>query len=568
MLVFFADAALARLEYTVEIDAPKELKQRLEKGLNIVRWRLDPEMNAERLKRLVEEAVRESKEAAATEGYFTANVTSDIDMSNESWVVRLKIEPGPRTHVDHVEIRFIGPSATDGEGRPTRERVQEGWSLRKGQPFRQEDWNDAKRRAVRTLSGWRYAAADLADSQATIDPEGHRASLYVELESGPPFKFGDLRISGTRRYPDRLVQNLAPVRPGETYDREKVTLYTRRLLESGYFASVQAEIDAQPSAAQASPLRVAVIEAPKHHFESGIGYNTDVGPKLEARYSNQDVFSSAWRFGSSLHLDEKIKNLTLNLDTPPRPGGVWNSLFTRAKEQDIQNELTREIAFGHIYNIGATAAPTSFITSAHFDESHIEGGPADDRHAIYFGAKKAFRRTDELVSPRQGYFATAEFGGSPEQLSTRSFLRGVVTGSLFFPVQRSGDLLFRGQAGFVAASSRQGIPSTFLFRTGGDQTIRGYSFESIGVEQNGAIVGGRRLLLGSVEYTHWVGEGWGLAAFVDSGSAWDTGANTTIATGYGGGVRVRTPIGPIRADLAYGALNSDWRLHFSVGYGF
>jgi translocation and assembly module TamA len=567
-LAFSSAVLAAGLQYNVEIDAPKELKDRLQKGLNIVRWRSDPEMNAERLKRLVEEAVRESKEAAATEGYFSAQVGSEIDSSVQPWVVRLKLEPGERTRIDHVEIRFLGPAAEDGEARPTRERVQEGWGLRKGQPFRQEDWADAKRRAVRTLSGWRYAAAEIGQSEARIDPDKHQASLLVELESGPPFRFGELRISGTRRYPDRLVENLAPMKPGETYDRDKVTLYTRRLLESGYFASVQAEVDSQPAAAEATPLRVAVIEAPKHHFESGIGYNTDVGPKLEARYSNQDVFSSAWRFGSQLNLDEKIKNLQVNLDTPPRPGGVWNDFFARAREQDIQNELIRELSFGHVYNIGASAAPTSLITSAHFDESHIEGGPADSRQAIYFGAKKAFRRTDELVSPREGYYATVELGGSPEQLSTRSFLRGVVTGSLFFPVQRNGDLLFRGQAGVVAASSRQGIPSTFLFRTGGDQTIRGYSFESIGVEENGAIVGGRRLLLGSAEYTHWIGEGWGVAGFVDSGSAWDSGANTTIATGYGLGLRVRTPIGPIRADLAYGALNSDWRLHFSVGYGF
>ena len=569
LLGLFATGAWgAGLAYDVEIDAPKQLKDRLQKGLNLVRWHDDPEMNTERLKRLVDEAVRESKEAAATEGYFSAEVTSDIDSSVQPWVVRLKIEPGERTRIEHVEIRFRGPGATDGEARPTRERVQEGWSLRKGEPFRQEDWADAKRRAVRTLSGWRYAAAEIAKSEADIDPDGHKAKLLVDLDSGPPFRFGELRISGTRRYPDRLVENLAPMKPGETYDREKVTLYTRRLLESGYFASVQAEVDSQPSAAEATPLRVAVIEAPQHHFESGIGYNTDVGPKLEARYTNQDVFSRAWRFGSQLNLDEKIKNLTLNLDTPPRPGGVWNSLFVRAREEDIQNELVREQAFGHIYNIGASAAPTSLITSVHFDESHIVGGPADDRHAVYFGAKKAFRRTDELVSPREGFYATVELGGSPEQLSTRSFVRGLVTGSLFFPVLRNDDLLFRGQAGAVASSSRQGIPSTFLFRTGGDQTIRGYAFESIGVEQDGAIVGGRRLLIGSAEYTHWIGEGWGLAAFVDSGSAWDSGANTTIATGYGGGLRVRTPIGPIRADLAYGALNSDWRIHFSVGYGF
>ncbi|HUQ73893.1 MAG TPA: BamA/TamA family outer membrane protein [Burkholderiales bacterium] len=562
------DARAAGLDYTVEIAAPRDLKSRLEKGLNLVRWRLDPEMNAERLKRLVDDAVREAREAAATEGYFSANVEADVDSSATPWVVRLKVEPGERTRVGDVEVRFIGPASTDGEARSLLERVREGWTLRRNQPFRQADWDQAKRQALRTLSGWRYAAADLADSQASIDPDGHRAALFVEIESGPPFRFGTLHISGTRRYKDALVENLSSIRAGDTYDRERVVLYQRRLLESGYFASVQAEIDAATPGADAAPLRVSVIEAPKHHVESGIGYNTDVGPKFEARYTNQDVFSSAWRFGSSLNLDEKIQNLQLTLDTPPRPGGVWNSFFTRARQQDIQNERTREIAFGHAYNIGAGAAPAAFITSAHFEDQVLSGVTADNRYAIYFGVRKSFRKTDALVSPREGYVLSGELGGAPQGLSSRAFARGIGSASFFFPVGRDGDLLLRGQAGYVQSHTREGIPSTFLFRTGGDQTVRGYAFESLGVEQNGAIVGGRRLLVGSAEYTYWVGENWGVAGFVDGGNAWDSGVQTTVATGYGVGARVRTPIGPIRADLAYGALRSEFRIHFSVGYGF
>lgn len=569
LLVAMHSSIAAGLSYRVEIDAPKELKGRLEKGLNLVRWRLDPEMNAERLKRLVDEAVRESREAAATEGYFRAEVTSEVDPSEDPWVVRIRIEPGERTRIQELDIRVTGPAATDGEARPLIERVREGWTLRPGQPFRQEDWDAAKRQAVRTLSGWRYAAAEIEASQATIDPESHRAHLSLQLDSGPRFRFGPLVISGTRRYPDALVENLVPVRPGDVYDRDNVILYQRRLLESGYFASVQAEIDAQRAVADAAPLRVAVIEAPKHHFESGIGYNTDVGPRLEARYSNQDVLSSHWRFRSGLNLDEKIQNLQLDLDTPPRPGGVWNSVFTRARQQDIQNEVTREFAFGHSYHIGAGIAPSAFITSAHFEDQRLSGAPvADSRYALYFGARKSFRKTDALVSPREGYVLSGEVGGTPGRLSSRPFARLVGNASFFFPVGRDGDLLLRGQAGFVQSASREGIPSTFLFRTGGDQTVRGYAFESIGVEQAGAIVGGRRLVVGSAEYTYWVGENWGLAGFFDAGNAWDSGIDASIATGYGIGARVRTPIGPIRADLAYGARDSAFRVHFSVGYGF
>jgi len=566
-LLFAAGPATAKLDYRVEIDAPRELKEVLEKGLNIVRWRGDPEMDDERLKRLVDEAIRESREAAATDGYFSAHVQAQIDSSGEPWVVRLRVEPGERTRVTEVDIRFTGPGATDGEARPYRERARRNWTLRPGQPFRQDEWESAKRQAVRDLATFRYAAATLAASEARIDPETHSASLHLEIASGPPFRFGELRITGTRRYDDALIANLAPVRPGDVYDREKLILYQRRLLETGYFASVQAEIDQQPAVADAAPLRVAVIEASQHHVEWGVSYNTDVGPRLQAAYTNQDVLGTAWRFGSNLNLDQKIQNLTLDLNTPPRQGGVWDTIFTRARQQDIQNQITREFAVGVSQNYGASAAPSALIVSAHAEDERT-GDVASNAHAVYFGARKGLRRTDALVSPRQGYVFSAEVGGSPNALSSQTFLRGIANALLFFPLGRQDDLLLRGQAGAVRSASRDGIPSTFLFRTGGDQTVRGYAFESIGVEKNGAVVGGRRLLVGTVEYTRWVGESWGIATFFDAGNAWDTGVRTDISTGYGAGVRFRTPIGPIRADLAYGARTSDWRLHFSVGYGF
>jgi translocation and assembly module TamA len=568
LLLCCAGPALARLDYRVEIEAPRELKATLEKGLNIVRWRLDPDMDAERLKRLVDEAVREAREAAATEGYFSAQVKAEVESAAEPWVVRITIEPGERTRVQDVDIRITGPATSDGEARPLRERVRDNWTLRRGQPFRQEDWEAAKRQAVRELSGWRYAAASITDSRAAIDPQAHRASLMAELASGPPFRFGELHVSGAKRYPDAVIENLVPVRPGDTYDRDKVVLYQRRLLESGYFASVQAQIDAQPQLADAAPLRVSVIDAPKHHIESGIGYNTDVGARLETRYSNQDVFSSAWRFRSGLNLDKKIQNLQLDLDTPPRPGGVWNSFLARARQQDIQNEVTRELAAGVSQSYGATAAPSTYLVSAHAEDQRIGEVIADTRYAVYFGMRKSFRRTDALITPREGYILSGEVGVAPNAFASQQFVRAVASASLFIALARNDDLLLRGQVGAVRSQAREGIPSTFLFRTGGDQTVRGYAFESIGVQESGAVVGGRRLLVGSIEYTRWIGESWGVATFFDAGNAWDTGVRTDVATGYGVGARFRTPIGPIRADLAYGALNSDWRLHFSVGYGF
>jgi translocation and assembly module TamA len=566
--LLLANLACAQLQYRVEIDAPEAMARVLRQGLSLARWQNDPQMTPEQLRRLADDAVREARETAATEGYFSARVDIDVQEGPEQWLVRLAIEPGERTQVDDVDIEFRGPVTRDAEARELLARVRERWSLRRGQPFRQQDWDEAKRGAVRELSGWRYAGARIARSQALIDPATRQAKLVVELDSGPPYRFGELRISGVRRFPERLVENLSPFRAGDDYDRDQLLVYQRRLLESGYFVSVQAGIDPAEGKPEGSPVRVALIEANTQHVEAGISYSTDAGPRLDLSYSDQDVLDSAWRFRSGLRLDDTTRNLQLDLDSPPRPGARWNSFFARGRDTDIQNERTSEVAAGVSHNWGAEVAPSAVILSAHVEEQRVTGQATADRHAIYAGFRRSFRRTDDFIAPRSGYLAMFELGGAPPALASRAFLRGVLSGSLFIPNGRRGDILLRAQAGRVLADSREGIPSTFLFRTGGDQTVRGYDFESLGVAERNAIVGGRRLLVLSAEYTHWFTESWGLAGFVDAGDAWDGGSEFQAAVGTGLGARFRTPIGPIRADVAYGERTGQWRLHFSVGYTF
>jgi translocation and assembly module TamA len=564
--------AQAGLKYRVEIEAPKDLAEVLRKGLNVVRWENDPQMTPEQLRRLADDAAREARETAATEGYFSARVEVHIDEATQPWSVRLVVDPGERTQVGEIDLRFNGPAMNDPRSAAIFKRVRDTWPLRRGQPFRQADWDAAKRRAVRELSAWRYAGARVADSRALVDPETRRATLMVELASGPPFRFGEIRVSGVRRYSEQLVENLSPFRPGDDYDRDTLLVYQRRLLESGYFVSVQADIEPEDAKPDAALVRVAVIEAAKHHVEAGLSYSTDAGPRVELRYTNQDVLSSAWRSRSALRLDDKIRTLQFDFDAPPRQRGRWNSFFARARETDIQNELTRELAVGAAHNWGAELNPSALLTSAHWEQQRVTGDVTgdvtEDRHAVYFGYRQSLRKTDDFVSPREGYLGSFEVGGAPSALASRMFVRGVISASFFLPVGRRDDLLLRGQAGRVVASSREGIPSTFLFRTGGDQTVRGYGFESLGVKQGEAIVGGRRMVVVSTEYTRWVGDAWGIAGFVDAGNAWDDTTLFKAALGYGVGARFRTPIGPIRADLAYGQQTHQVRLHFSVGFTF
>lgn len=568
LLAFIAGAALAQpLQYRVRIEAPRELRDMLAERLPLARWQGDPQMTEPLLLRLVAEAEADVREAVATRGYFQARVRSRIERAEQPWTVVLEVEPGEPARVAHAELTFSGPAAAEPAVAPLLERIRREWTLRRGERFTQDAWDDAKRGATRALAGWRYAAARVERSRADVDPKAGEARLQVGVESGPPFHYGATEVRGTDRYPDDMVARLNPAGPGAPYDRETLELYERRLLATGYFVSAQAALDADPARAAAAPVRVAVIEARSQQFETGLSFNTDVGLRAEARYRNMDIFDTAYRFRSEVQLDSRIRQGRLDLETPPRAGGRWQSTFVQARDTNIQNEENAELSAGIAHNWGLGGPLSSLYVSGHVEEQRLSGALADHRQAVFFGYRTQWRDTDRWEAPRRGYLAEVSIGGAPGALASREFLRATARALLLIPLGRH-DFQLRGEAGAVIADSREGIPSSFLFRTGGDQTIRGYAFESLGVPGSGAaILGGRYLALGSAEYTHWVGESWGLAGFVDAGDAWD-GSRFAPVVGAGAGVRFRTPIGPVRGDLAYGFEEKHWRLHFSVGFIF
>src|SRR5690606_38240922 len=174
----------------------------------------------------------------------------------------------------------------------------------------------------------------------------------------------------------------------------------------------------------------------------------------------------------------------------------------------------------------------------------------DRRKALTLGYAWNLRRVDSQIDPRSGYTISAQLsGGSSALLSDRSFVRTWARGMRFWSMPEDsafdgGILVGLIEAGQGFASSREGIPTENLFRTGGTHTVRGYSYLSLGVPEGGAIVGGRVMALASLEYQHPLVRDWYGAAFVDAGNAADRWSDWDPVWGVGVGVRWRSPIGP------------------------
>jgi translocation and assembly module TamA len=553
----------------VVVDAPSRLAPAIERSVGLVRWQTFADMTFELMERLAHEAPAEAGDAAAAEGYFSARVELAIDRSAKPATVTLTVVPGEPTRIAGVRIDVTGPAATDtAEGTAAIVAMRKRWGLPEGEVFRQQAWAAAKDGALAILRASPYAAATIAKSEALIDPDARTALLSLEVASGPPFRFGRLEITGLERYEPALVRNHSTIRPGELHDQQALDRLTRRLNATGYFSSVQASIDPDTAHPDDATIRLAVIEAPTRRLEAGLRYSTDVQMAANFSYRDVNVDREGLQMLVTGELDRKIQSGSLRFTQPATAAGWLPTWVVGAKRTDIENLITHTAAAGTRWRTLEETRERAISGWFFLDDQYPADAASQRSHAAYVEVEQHWREVDDLVAPKRGWVASAQLGGGIPGISTRSFGRAIGRFAAWVPLDRANELNFRAEAGAVLAPSRNGIPSTLLFRTGGDTTVRGYAFESLGVPQGDAIVGGRYFAVGSAEAIHWIGEAWGLAAFVDAGNATDALSDFRFAFGYGAGVRVRTPLGPFRLDVAYGERDSNVRLHFSIGLSF
>jgi translocation and assembly module TamA len=538
-------------------------------ALGLVRWQTYEDMTTDLFDRLAQEAIEEAREAAATEGFFNAAVDIAVDRAQTPALVTIRVVPGEPVRVHALDLRVEGPAATDpGVGAQSIKEMREQWPLSLGAVWRQQAWDDAKKRAVATIAAERYAAARLASSETYVDPDANKADLEVEIDSGPPFRFGPVQVEGTRRYEPELVQHYSTIKRGETYSLRELDQYVRRLTATGYFASVHANIDTDPAHAEDAEVTVSVIEAPPRRLEVGVGFSTDTRFRASLNYRDVDFLERALQYTADLRLEQKAQSASLRLVQPPDATG-WSLAGRAALERtDISGLITQTATVG-IRRISLDERNQWEYGGAFLvDRQRPTDADPIDSHALYVDARHTWRRMDDLAAPTRGYALQVEVGAGVPGASTRTFGRVVGRFAAWHPIDRDDDFTARLEGGAVIAGGRDGIPSTLLFRTGGDQTVRGYAYESLGVRVRDTTLPGRYFALGSVEVTHWVRESIGVAAFVDAGDAFDDAGDFRLAVGYGVGARVRTPIGPFRFDVAYGQETRAVRIHFSVGLAF
>ncbi len=561
----------------VEISGAGEFLPLLNDNLQIVRLTRDPGVNAEELQRLLAITPQQIKELLATEGYFSAEVTASIKANPQQAVAKLHVNTGEPTKISQVDIQFIGAlaSATDGPARIAGLRRQ--WLLAPGQRFRQAQWDEAKNVLLKDLLARDYPAAQIADSRAQIDPAQHSARLTILVDSGPAFTFGDLDINGLQRYSRSLIDNINTIRPGEAYSQQRLSELQARLLDTSYFRSVFATINADPAQAQRVPIRLELNEIESKRLGIGLGFSTDSGARVQLKWLDRNFLARDWRLETALRADRQTQLAEGNLYLRPLEQGVYQDrlqgwvpsiglsfgkTYLTGEELD---KIRNSVRLSSPSKIDEQILAFSFLA----DHRRIEGLEPVTRQALVASYSYVRRRLDQLISPRRGNVLSMELSaGLGGVLNDENIARVLLQGWLLQPLGQRWSAVLRAQAGQVFGARDQSVPDDLLFRTGGDQSVRGYGYGRLGVPRGGAIVGGNVLAVLSAELIYQIRPAWGIAVFTDAGDAAASRSEFHFKQGTGVGARWRSPIGPVNIDIAHGHESGETRLHFSIGYGF
>lgn len=563
-------AAAEGLDYRVELDVPKAYHDLLQNNLDINRWHNTQALNATQLQRLYQAAPDDIRKLLATEGFYSPEITASIALQDKPIQIRFVIVPGLPTQVENINLSLQGPVEQMPQLRDKLlSQLRQTWQLPVGSVFRQAAWESAKRDALKALLINRFPSARIASSQAVVNPQTRQVILNVALDSGPAFSFGTLHISGLKRYPSTIVERLNPIQAGSPYSQAKLLELQARLQDTTYFRSVSVSADTDPAHPDNVPVQVNVVENPSSKLGFGIGVSTDSGVRGQIEYQDLNIMQRGWRFKTLVKLETKQQSLNSELQLPRNDLGYLDSINVFHERTNIEGETSVRNGGGVKRMRSKGRIETTLAAQYQVEHQSIAGTVGNNLKALTLNYIWTYRNVNNPMFPTRGYVFSAQLGGATRALlSDQDFVRGYTRGVYYLPVGQRDGLILRGELGGVLATSRNGIPSDFLFRTGGDQSVRGYSYLSLGVKQADAVVGGRYLAVGSVEYDHWLTERWGAAVFYDVGDAADSIPDLHLVQGYGIGARWKSPVGPLNLDLAYGQAVHAVRLHFSIGVSF
>ncbi|HAT1626774.1 autotransporter assembly complex protein TamA [Klebsiella oxytoca] len=519
-----------------------------------------------RFRARVDDAIREGLKAL---GYYEPTIDFDLrpPPAKGRQVLIAKVTPGEPVRIGGTEVILRGGARTDRDYLDllnTRPAI--GTILNHG------DYDSFKSSLTRVALRKGYFDSEFNKSQLGVSLDRHQAFWDIDYNSGERYRFGPVTFEGSQ-IRDEYLQNLVPFKQGDYYTSQDLAELNRRLAATGWFSSVVVAPQFEKSRqAKVLPLQGVVSPRKENTVETGVGYSTDVGPRVKGTWRKPWMNSYGHSLTSSLSLSAPEQQLDFSykvplLKSPLEQYYLMQGGFKRTDLNDTQADSTT-LAVSRYWEMssGWQRALNLRWSLDHFTQANV----TNTTMLIYPGVSVNRTRSRGGLMPTWG----------DSQRYSVDYSNTMWGSDINFIVMQAQDVwirtlydrhrfVVRGNLGWIEADNFSKVPPDLRFFAGGDRSIRGYKYKSISPkDDDGKLMGASKLATGSLEYQYNVSGKWWGAVFVDSGEAVSDIRESNFKTGAGLGVRWQSPVGPIKLDIARPIGDKEEHgLQFYIGLG-
>ena len=536
--------------------------------LSIEQEKNRPDLSRPRVQRLHRKARAEIRRALQPFGYYRPRIEASLEWRDHKWRAHYRIDPGEPVRVRRLDLDLTGEGASD----PRLQRALGHFPLREGAVLRHDRYEAGKRQLLQQALNRGYIQARFTTHEIRVHPARGVADIRLVLDSGMRFQFGELIFDDTVIDP-RLLARYSDIRPGEPYSAARLVQLQNTLFSTDYFSRVEITPQLDAVKGRRVPVHVALRASKRHRYSAGLGYGTDTGARGSLGYANRRINRRGHQLRATLRLSQLQKSLGASYIIPfrnPRRD-KWELSATLLNDHPDEDREEDSYILGASRTVGLSQYWLESLYLNYRRDSFRVGARRDDSRLLLPGMNlERVRSRQEGLQVRKGSRLSLDLRGAHAALfSDLTLFQPQVTAKLILPaLSRRGRLMLRGAAAATFIRGFAELPPSLRFFAGGDNSVRGFAYQSLSPRNDqGERIGGRQKLVGSIEYDYRFREKWRVAAFFDSGNAFDEWNDFDLEQGAGVGLRWLSPVGPLRIDLAEALSRPgrNFRLHIVFG---
>ncbi len=524
-----------------------------------------PQEDAEKFRAAADPKIRSALRAL---GYYSAEISSELRRSEECWELAVKVTQGKPVVIRKQEIMVNG----EGREEPGFRKLLASPPYNPGEPFRHDKYAYYKGELENYANSMGYLDAFFTSHEIVVDPATGLADIHLVMETGSRYRFGKVTVEQSVLANDYMEKYIL-VREGEAFSTDALVKQQQLIQGAGYYGNVRVRARYRLAKNLQVPVEITAEPAKKSLYRGRIGYGTDTGFRTGVDYERRWLDSKGSRITATLNYSqtEILGNISYIVPAKKRLDEYMRYFFNVSNEygDDIDSE---SFELGAAYHRLYSSGWDRIISLRYLDDrTKASGEPLLKTEFLIAGIRVQKSVADNPIFTRKGWLLRAGLEGAYEGfISSSDFLQATMYAKLIQPAGEKGRLIVRSEVGSTLIDDVNLLPKSLRFFAGGDNSVRGYGYESLGPKNDaGTVLGGKHLFVASLEYEYMIRDPWGAALFVDTGNAFNDWEKMDLQTGVGFGARWRSPIGPVRVDVAWPTDDfSDPHLHLSIGPDF